>query len=362
MAAKRATTRRVTSRRRFLTGLGAGVAGGLVAPTLALARKTDPKRVVIGEGTHRYECIHDWGKLPDGHSYGGASHGVAIDGAGFVYITHHGTPGSIFVFDPHGKFVRWMGKEFMEGGHGVGHGIDIRKEGGEEFLYLSPDNNTLGFAKTTLAGELVWHKDRKTIAADSGLYEDAKARFRATNLNFAPDGGYYLGDGYGSGYIHRYDARDKYVSSFGGTGTEAGKFRTPHGQWLDERDGTPKVVVCDRANKRLQFLDLEGKHLSTLGGFLFPADVDIRGELMLVPDLHCRITILDGKNHVVAQLGDDEAWRARALHKFAMRGQRPQWKPGKFVHPHDACFDAEGNIFCAEWVKTGRVTKLRKVS
>ena len=34
----------------------------------------------------------------------------------------------------------------------------------------------------------------------------------------------------------------------------------------------------------------------------------------------------------------------------------------KFVHPHDACFDADGNILVAEWVATGRMTKLRKVS
>jgi hypothetical protein len=38
------------------------------------------------------------------------------------------------------------------------------------------------------------------------------------------------------------------------------------------------------------------------------------------------------------------------------------WVSGKFLHPHDACFDAAGNIFVAEWVNTGRVTKLRKVS
>jgi hypothetical protein len=62
------------------------------------------------------------------------------------------------------------------------------------------------------------------------------------------------------------------------------------------------------------------------------------------------------------QLGDDEAWRAKALAGFKMRGQRDQWQPGKFVHPHDACFDKDGNIFVAEWVQTGRVTKLRKVS
>ena len=34
----------------------------------------------------------------------------------------------------------------------------------------------------------------------------------------------------------------------------------------------------------------------------------------------------------------------------------------KFVHPHDACFDVDGNILVAEWVATGRMTKLRKVS
>jgi hypothetical protein len=38
------------------------------------------------------------------------------------------------------------------------------------------------------------------------------------------------------------------------------------------------------------------------------------------------------------------------------------WQPGKFLHPHDACFDAAGNIFVAEWVHTGRITKLRKLA
>jgi len=33
-----------------------------------------------------------------------------------------------------------------------------------------------------------------------------------------------------------------------------------------------------------------------------------------------------------------------------------------FVHPHDACFDAEGNIFVAEWVNGGRITKLTRLS
>ena len=72
--------------------------------------------------------------------------------------------------------------------------------------------------------------------------------------------------------------------------------------------------------------------------------------------------MLDREDNVIVHLGEDPQWREQALEGFEMRGQRDQWQPGLFIHPHDACFDAEGNIFVTEWVSTGRVTKLRKVS
>ena len=42
-------------------------------------------------------------------------------------------------------------------------------------------------------------------------------------------------------------------------------------------------------------------------------------------------------------------------------GTRDQFPIGKFVCPHSACFDHDGNIFVVEWVEIGRVTKLRRV-
>ena len=44
-----------------------------------------------------------------------------------------------------------------------------------------------------------------------------------------------------------------------------------------------------------------------------------------------------------------------------MRGKKAEWESGRFVHPHDACFDKDGNIYCVEWVAGGRVTKLTRV-
>jgi len=321
-----------------------------------------PTGMVLGSGEHKYECQHFWGELPENHQYGNASHGVALDEQGLIYVTHQGSPDSVFVFDPDGKFVKSMIPIHSKGeGRASGHGIDIRKEAdGKEYIYLSPSDSTMAFTKATIKGEVVWTRGKADLEKDADM---KLARYRPTNASFAPNGDTYLGDGYGSGYIFRYTGDGKFVNVFGGTGTEDGKFKTPHGQWLDDRDGTPKTAVCDRANKRVQWFDMENKHLKTLDGFLFPADIDIMGDLMVVPDLHARVTLLDKDDKVIVHLGDDEDWRTRVLDKKEkMRASRDKWKDGLFVHPHDAAFDKEGNIFIAEWVVGGRVTKLKKLS
>ncbi len=354
--------------RTFLqqSALAAGALG--TAPLiLGATDKAGSNRPRVGAGDYIFECYHDWGldALPEGHHYGGASHAVAFDSNGLIYITHHGGPGSIFVFDPDGKFVRSLGEHQQSLDRrsgktiGRGHGIAIRKEANGEFIYLAPNDVSLYFSKMTLDGELVWKRNRHQLSQLSTVFADSRTRFRPTNTSFRPDGGYYLGDGYGSHTIFEFTAQDVFVRAIGGRGVGDGQFQTPHGQWLDDRDGTPKLVVADRANKRLQWFDMNGQHLRTQDGFLFPADVDVQGDLMIVPDLHARLTLLDRNNRVINHLGDDPAWRAAVLDSNnAMRSKRSQWRPGRFVHPHGAKFDPEGNLFVAEWVVTGRVTKL----
>jgi hypothetical protein len=179
---------------------------------------------------------------------------------------------------------------------------------------------------------------------------------------FAPDGGFYVGDGYGSHYIHQYDKNARWVRTWGGKGTEHGKLQTPHGLWLDNRPGRePSLIVADRANARLEYFSLDGRYLSTINDVLFPAHFDIRGDVLLVPDLHARVSLFDKDNKPIVHLGDDAAWRKKVLDGFKVRAKPDEWLPGKFVHPHDACFDRDGNIFVVEWVQTGRVTLLRRV-
>jgi hypothetical protein len=357
------------SRRQFLAFSAAAAAA---TPRIITAQKTD-RTLVIGAGEHRYEVHHDWARLPDRYTWQ-TTHNVAVDRAGNLYVIHEGRENlpdhpSIFVFDSTGRFMRAFGNQFQGGGHG----LEVIREGNEEFLYVTGYQQLKNFAKLTLNGELVWEK---RAPMESGLYpkdEDTKPvkrwgrdAFMPTNYAFLPDGGFFLADGYGSYRIHRYDKAGRWMSMFGVPGTGAGEFNTPHGIALDARPGRePSVVVADRANKRLQWFSLDGKHLETLDGFILPANLYTHRDLLLVPDLSARITLLDRNNKVVAHLGEDPEWREQVL-KDGMKLRREEkgdgWVPGKFLHPHDACFDAQGNIFVAEWVHTGRVTKLRRVS
>lgn len=354
------------SRRSFLASTAAAGAS-LAAPAVVTAQKSD-SRLIVGEGDHRFEVIHDWPQLPRRFSWQ-TTHNVAVDREGFVYVIHEGHADkpdhpAIFVFDADGKYVRSFGKQFQGGGHG----LEVRNEGGQDFLYVTAYKHLKTFAKLDMAGEVVW---RKMAPIESGFYakgEDTRPqnvwgrdRFMPTNFAFLPDGSFYVADGYGAYRIHRYDMRGQWAGSFGEPGREDGQFDTPHGLWIDDRGpGDPLVVVADRANARLQWFTTEGRHVRTQGGFTLPANVDRRDEYLLVPDLVAQVCLLDGQNRIVARLGRDPEWEALVAKK-EVRNHPTRWPAGKFVHPHDACFDHRGDILVAEWVSTGRVSKLRRV-
>lgn len=359
--------RPIFSRRKFLSTTATATLAVAVAPAALTASKTN-STPILGEGDYRYEVVHNWPQLPRQFSWQ-TTHGVAVDQSGSLYVIQMGNAElspqpTIFVFDPKGKHIRSFGQEF----HGGGHGIDIRQEDGKEFLYVCSYRNVKDFAKLDLRGNIVW---RQNAPIASGVYaagEDAdkknvkgRDRFQPTNFAFLDDGGFLLADGYGSYYIHRYDRDGKWQSCFGGPGPGQGTFDTPHGIWIDRRVGRePSIVVCDRVHNTLQYFGMDGNYLETVSGFGLPANLDTWEDLLVVPELQARISLLDKQNNVVARLGDDVA-RIKGSGGAAIRNRPDDWIPGKFVHPHDACFDREGSIFVAEWVATGRISKLRRL-
>jgi hypothetical protein len=352
------------TRHDFLVQAGTAALGLAAAAVLPAVAQADPDSgpaptVRLGSGEHTYDCINEWLTPPPNILFGD-THGVVQDSKGRIYIAHtvaHNSPSddSIVVYDKNGKFLSSWGARFKGGAHG----LDIRKEGRHEFLYHC-DIGHRKVVKTDLDGTVIWEKD---APAEAGVY-DAQHKFVPTNVALTNHGDFYVGDGYGSSYIHQYDAKANYVRTFGGPGKEPGQTTTPHGLWIDHRagigtGGEPLLVVADRGNRRLQYFTLDGKHVSFVTeGMRQPCHFDIRGDELLVPDLDSIITILDKDNKVAAQLGDG----ATNGTPSTLRGApRSQFIPGKFIHPHSAKFLHNGDILVVEWVPQGRVTLLRKV-
>jgi len=414
-----------TTRRSFLVA-GAVGAVGAVAPFVMAEDKSGSKYPILGEGDHKYECIHDWGELPSNIKYGN-THSVCEDAQGHIYIHHtvykdSPSPDSVVVFDEKGKFVRSWGPMFRGGAHGM----HLRKEGKTEYLYFCDEKHGI-ITKRTLKGEEVWTLG---YPQDSPIYQKgpgstgpggaAGLNYRPTNIAIAPNGDFWVGDGYGSYYMFHYSvasptAYPKLVNVFGGPaptpaparggggrgpggpggapgggaggpgaqaaagapgggapggGRGAGaprppapidQMNNPHGNMVDLRDPAKAILlVADRGHGRIVRYTLDDKPIDIVEGTRQPCHFhEFKGNVV-VPDLAGPVHILDKDNKVAVSMGGSTPDGPKNPPRTT--DDRSKFVPGQFVNPHGAIFDRNGNIFVVEWVEIGRVTKLRKVA
>lgn len=329
--------------------LAAGQAWAHPDGTAGTVPRDDSKpaeKVTTGTAPHAFTTVPSWGSIPEQLSIGPTHGGVVVDKSGLIYVSSDGDKG-IFVFSADGKLVRTIAPEFA----GI-HGLCLREENGTEFIYAAHLRGAQA-VKLTLEGKAVL---TLPYPKEANAYPEGKG-YKPTGVAVAPNGDIFVADGYGLSLIHKYDSTGKHLKTFAGKGKEDGKFQTCHGIALDNRSGTPLLLVCDRENRRLQHLDLEGNFVGVITtGLRRPCAVSIHGENVAVAELEGRVAILDGTNQVVSVLGDnpDQAQWA----KFDVPPD--WWKAGIFTAPHGLSYDATGNLYVQDWNKTGRLTKLIK--
>ncbi|RAP78592.1 hypothetical protein [Paenibacillus montanisoli] len=305
-------------------------------------------KVIVGSGTHLYEVVQDWLKLPENIKFG-YTHGIEVDSQGNVYVFHTNAPTCV-KFDQEGNYVSSWGDEYAGGAHG----FLLNSENGEEFFYLTDCNGRV--VKTTLDGEVLL-----TIGTPNlpDIYDDER-KFVPTDVAVAPNGDIYVADGYGQSYIHQYTSSGEYIRSWGGNGKEIGKLSCPHGVSIDLRHDEPEIYVADRGNHRIQVFTLDGQFTRIIDENMdMPDNFFYYGDEVYFPDLHSRVTIFDRNDKLITHLGEDqqaykqENWPNLPLDYF---------RPNRFSSPHGLCVDADGNVLVAEWTQYGRVTKLVRIS
>jgi hypothetical protein len=317
------------------------------------------------------QIVPDWLTLPDGRTQIGSMHGdVAVSAAGEIYVSVEGSVTQRFailgpnpglqVYAADGRFLR-----NVERAPSDLHGFVIHREAGGEFIYgvrlaggPAQADQTRGHldeqvvVKMALDGTVVMAVPASRIPDGfKNKANDGRPFMRLTGIAVAPNGDIYATDGYASDYVHRLDSAGRYLSSFGGKQPPYG-FRTLHKLAVDTRFTPARLIATDRENGRLVHLSLDGQMLGVVAeGLLRPAAVAVFKDLVAVPELRGRISVLDARGTTVAVLGANSV----ADDTNNNRTEPSHWRPGVVTAPHGVAFDQSGNLFVSEFNLFGRV-------
>ena len=189
-----------------------------------------------------YQMVEDWITGPE--DIGGVS-GVTADDEGNIYAFRRDA-NNVWNLDPAGKLVKEWGQDIAM----WTHSIRIDHEGyiwtvdgqGHQVKKWSPD-----------ASELLMTLGGYDVAGDG-----PDTFNRPTDVAVAPNGDFFVSDGYVNTRVAKFDRTGAFIKDWGGAGTEPGQFNTVHSITIDSRN---RVLVADRENRRVQIFDLEGNFL-----------------------------------------------------------------------------------------------------
>ncbi|MEH6592809.1 MAG: hypothetical protein V7746_21255 [Halioglobus sp.] len=297
---------------------------------------------------YHYRHNADFLSPPVGQDTIGDGHGdIAVSASGDIYVSVQGgeRPG-VQIYGPDGKY-----KSNLEGAASDFHGFRIHRDrNGVEYLYATELKGER-LVKWTLDGKLVL-----AVAMDESVPSGLQARHflfkgvRLTGIAISSDDRIFVTDGYGSSRIHEFDQQGHYVRSIAGKSAPY-NFSTAHKVIVDRRFSPERLLVTDRENNRLVWLDFEGNLLTEHGGLRLPSALAIQGDLLAVAELDGRITVLDKTGTVVATLGTNNNPDQISTPKV----KPGDWRAGTVTSPHGVTFDLEGNILVTEWNEWGRV-------
>ena len=177
-----------------------------------------------------------------------------------------------------------------------------------------------------------------------------------TGIAVASTGDFYVVDGYGLDYIHRFSAAGEYKSTFGGPDAPY-NFSNCHKIMIDPRFTPERILCTDRANLRLSHLNLDGEFLGVFAeGLRLPSAMAIHEEVLAVAELEGRVTLLDKHGAVVSTLGENTVKEEISTNETPPS----KWREGVFTAPHGIAFDGNGDLYVAEWSKWGRVLRFNQ--
>jgi WD40 repeat protein len=257
-----------------------------------------------------------------------------------------GPRGGIQVYDADGKYLRNVPNAPNDF-----HGFVIHQEADGEFIY----GTRLGgqsILKMTLDGKILLNVPADMFPDELKNERNGKKFLRLTAVDVAPDGRIFAVDGYSTDIIHVFDQKGKYLNSFGGKKAPY-KFKTLHKIAIDTRFDAPRIIGCDRENRRVVHLSLDGELLGIAENLKRPAAAVIQGNLAIVAEIEGRVSFLDKELKTVRTLGENSVKEHTATNQVPPE----KWIPGELMAPHGLDFAPDGDLLVTEYSRFGRVVR-----
>jgi DNA-binding beta-propeller fold protein YncE len=265
--------------------------------------------------------------LPAGTTIG-ATGNVAFDSRGHLIVLTRGEH-AFMEFDENGKFIR----SFGEGLFTRSHGLRIDPDGN---IWAS-DVSTHIVVKLNPQGQVLLTLGKKGQPGEWNEATQSRLLNEPNDILFGNNGDMFIAEGHtpgkGDPRVLKFDKNGNFQKSWGGIGTEPGRFDVAHGLALDAKG---LLWVADRENQRIQVFDQDGTFIRQMKYAGLPCGIQIGDEYVYMTNgFTGQLLKLDLQGNVLAALG------------------KPGKGLGEFGEAHFVAVSPKGDIYVSDTVNPG---------
>ncbi len=312
-----------------------------------------------------YELVKDWPNFPEDFALGMPT-GLGIDSDNNIVVFHRaGRPWSfptpedkienntiLTIDNETGEVLKSWGADIFL----MPHGLEVDQENN---IWVT-DTGLQQILKFNSDGELLM-----TLGEANVLGNDSSHFSLPTDVAVAPDGSFYVSDGYGNSRVVKFSKDGSFLFEWGknlfawgkngsdrklNIGDKEGEFYIPHGIDLDKKGN---VYVADRENNRIQKFDAEGNFIiswqNELADQFYSLVIDHKNERLFGID---NLAPNDSIPH-----GSD-IFRFDLDLNLELQFGRTGFYDGPICKYHDIAIDNEGNIFVGDLINN-KIQKFR---
>ncbi|MGB5458479.1 MAG: peptidyl-alpha-hydroxyglycine alpha-amidating lyase family protein [Eudoraea sp.] len=285
-----------------------------------------------------YKLVEDWPNLTEDYILGMPT-GLGIDSESNIVVFHRaGRPWSfpppeekikkntILTIDREtGKILKSWGSDLFL----MPHGLEIDRDNN---IWVT-DVGLQQILKFNQDGELVRVIGEATILGNDSIHFSLP-----TDVAGAPDGSFYVSDGYGNSRVVKYSKDNSFLFEWGKNGPDyklnrgdnEGEFNTPHGIDLDKN---MNVYIADRENNRIQKFDSEGNFIAVWQN----------------KSAHQLYSVaVDHKNNHLLAIDYDSIAKASKIFRFDLDLNLDMQFNNPNTRYHDIAIDNEGTIYVGD--------------